>query len=368
MLNIIFFIFVGVTVLLLIYCLGIFAKFAFAKPKAVNPKKIPVSVIVCAKNKAEKVKQYIPLLAAQDYPDYEIILIDDSSSDDTLDIFEEFEKQYSNIKLVKVANNEAFWANKKYALTLGIKAATKEYLLFTDADCYPASDTWITQMTAHFTLKKTIVLGYSSYEKVKNSLFNKLIRFDAMFTATQYFAWAKSGRPYTGEGQNLAYKREEFFKVNGFINHINIRTGEDALFINEAASKKNTTTCFTPESFTYCEAKKTFSEWFAQKRRQEFTTGFFRAFDKFQLRFYNFCLILFYLLAVVLLAFSFNWMLVVPVIGVRYLFTWVTLGYSAAKLNEKDVMYLYPFLEIMLTFTKTTAFFSNMFSKPVHWK
>src|SRR5690606_31531776 len=112
------------------------------------------------------------------------------------DLFEEFEKQDSRVKLVKVDNNEAFWGNKKYALTLGIKAAKYEYLVFTDGDCYPNSKNWITEMTSQFTQQKTIVLGYGAYTKVKNSLLNKIIRFETLLTATQYFGWAKVGKPY----------------------------------------------------------------------------------------------------------------------------------------------------------------------------
>ncbi|KAF2519401.1 glycosyltransferase [Flavobacterium salilacus subsp. salilacus] len=368
MVTIIFYVFVGVSIVQLVYYLAIFGKFAFAKSKPATPKKIPISVIVCAKNEAEKVKQFVPLLAAQNYPDFEIVLIDDASADDTLDIFEEFEKQYSNVKLVKVENNEAFWGNKKYALTLGIKAASKEYLLFTDADCYPATTDWITQMSSHFTLNKTIVLGYGGYEKVKNSFLNKIIRFDTMLMATQYFAWAKLGKPYTGEGRNLAYKREEFFKVNGFIDHMNIRTGEDALFINQAATPKNTTVCYSPESFTYCEAKKTFKDWFAQKRRHDYTTAFFSTSDKLQLRVYTITQVLFFILAILLLSLQYDWRFTVPVIALRYLASWVTIGYSAAKLKEKDVIYWFPIIEIIITFTKINVFFTNMFSKPVHWK
>lgn len=368
MLNIIFYVFVGVTVLQLIYYLFILGKFAFAKPQTANPKRIPVSVIVCAKNEADRMKNLVPLLAEQNYPDFEVVLIDDASSDETLDIFEAFEKQYPHIKLVKVQNNEAFWANKKYALTLGIKAATKEYLLFTDSDCYPASKDWVTHMSSQFTLNKTIILGYGAYEKVKNSFLNKIIRFDNMLTTTMYFAWAKLGRPYTGEGRNLAYKKEDFFKVNGFIDHMNIRTGEDALFINQAAKKKNTTICFTAESFTYCEAKKTFKNWFLQKRRQAFTASLFKSSDKFQINLYAITRLLFFILAIVLLAFQFDWRFLVPVIALRYLASWITLGYSAARLKEKDVMYWYPFIEIIVIFTQLNVFFTNMFSKPVHWK
>jgi len=368
MLNIIFYVFIAIVVIQVIYYLGIFSKFAFAKPQVATPKRIPVSVIVCAKNEVEKVRQFIPLLASQNYPDFEIVLIDDASSDETLDIFEAFEKEYSNVRLVKVENNEAFWGNKKFALTLGIKAARKEYLLFTDADCYPSSQDWITQMSSQFTMSKTIVLGYGAYEKEKNSFLNKIIRFDAMFSATKYFAWAKTGRPFAGEGRNLAFKKEEFFRVNGYINHMNIRSGEDALFINEAATAKNTTVCFTPESFTYSEPKKKFKEWFTQKRRQAFTATFFKPFDKMQLRLFSISQLLFIILAIVLAALQYDWRFLVPAIVFRYIVTWIVNGYSAAKLGEKDTVYWYPVIEIILIFTQLNVFFTNLFSKPVHWK
>ena len=368
MLNIIFFIFIGIALIQIVYYLAVLGRFAFAAPQPTTPKRISVSVIVCAKNEAEKVRNYVPLLAEQDYPDYEIVLIDDASSDDTLEIFEEFEKRYPNVRLVKVENNEAFWGNKKYALTLGIKAARKDYLLFTDADCYPASKDWITKMSSNFTMNKTIILGYGAYEKVKNSFLNKIIRFDSMLWASQYFAWAKLGKPYTGEGRNLAYKREEFFRVNGFIDHMNIRTGEDALFINQAATKKNTAICFDPESFTYSEARTTFKGWLMQKRRRAYTMTFVGTEDNLMLQLFHSSQFLFIALAIVLLSLEVNWMVVAPIVDFRYLVSWIVLGYSAGRLREKDVLYWYPVIEIMLIFTHIQVFFINLFSKPVHWK
>ncbi len=139
MFIILLYIFIAIVVVQLFYYLIVFGSFAFSKTKAGESKTVSVSVIVCAKNEQDNVAKFVPLLAEQNYPDFEVILIDDASSDHTLEIFEAFEKQYSNVKLVKVENNEAFWGNKKFALTLGIKAPKHEYLLFTDADCYPIS-------------------------------------------------------------------------------------------------------------------------------------------------------------------------------------------------------------------------------------
>jgi glycosyltransferase involved in cell wall biosynthesis len=368
MLTFTFYFFIGIVAIQLFYYLVVFGKFAFAKIQKNNPKKIPISVIVCAKNEEENVKKFVPILAEQDYPDYEIILIDDASSDETLEVLEGFEKQYANIRLVKVENNEAFWGNKKFALTLGIKAAKREYLLFTDADCYPTSKDWIKEMSSQFTLHKTIVLGYGAYEKIAGSFLNKIIRFETMLTAVQYFSWAKMGHPYMGVGRNLAYKKEEFFNVNGFIDHMKIRSGDDDLFINQAAKRTNTTLCYSPESFTYSQPKTSFKDWFAQKRRHVSTATFYKPFDRMQLGIFYGSQLLFILLPIILLAFQYQWIIVLSLIGFRYLFAWIALGFSAGKLKEKDVMYWFPIIEITLIFTQLNIFLTNIFSKPVHWK
>lgn len=367
MLITLFYFFIAIVFIQLFYYLGIFGKFAFAKPQDVTPKNIPVSVIVCAKNEEENVKKFIPLLAEQNYPDFEIVLIDDASSDETLEVFEEFESKYPNIRLVKVENNEA-WGNKKYALTLGIKAAKKDYLLFTDADCYPTSKEWITTMVSQFSTEKTIVLGYGGYEKIERSLLNKIIRFETVLTAVQYFSWAKAGLPYMGVGRNLAYKKEEFFNVNGFIDHIQVRSGDDDLFINQAANKLNTTISYSPESFTYSKPKESFKDWFTQKRRHVSTAQYYKFFDKFQLGVFFLSQLFFFLSVIILLAFQFQWITVVAILATRYTVVWTVIGFSAGKLKENDIKIWFPILEIMLIIAQINIFITNIFSKPVYWK
>lgn len=367
-LFVLFIAFLAFFTLQFIYYAFVFSRFSFAKPQKGTPKSIPVSVIICAKNELENLQKNLPHLVNQNYPNFELVLIDDASSDDSLELLEEYERNYPFIKLVKVENNEAFWGNKKFALTLGIKAAKNEYLLFTDADCYPTNKNWISEMTEHFTSKKTIVLGYGAYEKVKGSFLNKLIRYETVLTAMQYFSWAKLGKPYMGVGRNLAYKKSEFFNVNGFINHMKIRSGDDDLFINQAAKSANTTINFNPDSFTFSEAKKTYKEWFKQKRRHVSTAKYYKGFDKFQLGTYFISQFFFLILAIILLAFQYNWIIVAAVLGFRYIFNWIIIGYSCSKLKEKDIIWAYPLFEFILMVTQINVFITNLFSKPVHWK
>ena len=352
-----------------IYYVLIFGRFVFSKDNEnKNVNIIPISVIICAKNEEENVKKFIPLLAEQNYPDFEIVLIDDASSDNTLEIFEAFEKEYQNVKLVKVENNEAFWGSKKFALTLGIKAATKPNLLFIDADCYPVTKQWIAEMSSCFDTQKSIVLGYGAYEKIKGSFLNKIIRFETLLTATQYFSWAKIGKPYMGVGRNLGYKKVEFFQANGFIKHMQIRSGDDDLFVNQIANVHNTVLCLNPESFTYSEPKQTFTTWINQKRRHVATAKYYKNFDKIQLAIFYVSQLLFIILPIILLLFLFHWDIVLVLVAFRYLFAWICIGFSAGKLQEKDMLYLFPILEISLTIAQLHIFLINCISKPVHWK
>ena len=210
-LDFIFYAFIAVVVIQAIFYIFFFARFTVLKQEEKSQKNIAVSVLICAKNEAENLRSFLPLIINQDYPSFEIVLINDASHDNTLGVMEQFASQHENIKIVNVKNNEAFWGNKKYALTLGIKASKNEFLLFTDADCKPVSKHWIRNMSSHFSHGKQLVLGYSGYSKIKNSLLNKLIRFETLVTAMQYFSFAKLGIPYMGVGRNLAYAKNDLF-------------------------------------------------------------------------------------------------------------------------------------------------------------
>jgi glycosyltransferase involved in cell wall biosynthesis len=368
MISILLYAFLVVVAVQVFYYSFIFGKFSFTKPTENKIKRIGISIIVCAKNEENNVRNLIQKLLEQNYPEFEIVLIDDASSDGTLEIFEEFEISSDKIKLVKVENNEAFWGNKKFALTLGIKAAKFEYLLFTDADCIPNTNNWIKEMSSSFTSQKTIILGYGGYEKVKNSFLNKMIRFDTVLIAVQYFSWAKLGRPYMGIGRNLAYHRSEFFKNNGFINHMKIKSGDDDLFINEVANKKNTAICFNSESFTCSKSKLNFKDWQLQKRRHITTSKFYKKRDKLQLSAFFISQLLFFTLLIINLLLN-NYIEIVSIgLIIRYLSSYIAFSKSATKFNEKDLIILYPVLEIGLIIFQINVYLNNLIYKTPSWK
>jgi len=335
------------------------------KPKLKN---ISVSVIICAKNEAANLKEFLPLILSQDYSDFEVILINDNSTDDTLKIMENFKVKHDNIKIVNVKPIEKYWGNKKYALTLGIKAASNNFLLFTDADCKPLSKNWIKEMSSRFSNKKSIVIGYGAYKKIKGSFLNKIIRYETFITAIQYLSYAKLGQPYMAVGRNLAYRKEQFFEANGFMQHMHIKSGDDDLFVNQVAEASNTTICISKESFTESIPKQSFKEWTLQKRRHISTANHYKLKHKIFLATFYSSQLLFWVLAIALLALMFKWQIVVGLIILRFTIQLINLFLASRTLNEKDLPFLSPFIELFLIAFQFFIFIKNLISKPKHWK
>jgi glycosyltransferase involved in cell wall biosynthesis len=254
----------------IIFILGIFRRLLSHTDREQSPTERhhtpSVSVVVAAWNELENLKQLLPLLEAQIYPDFEIIIADDRSVDGTYDYLLFNKSGYKKVNFVRIESLPSHFTAKKYAVTMGIKKASKEIILLTDADCRPASPNWISNMVAQLSEEKDIVLGFSPYEYHHGKL-NSLIRYETFQTALQYFSFALAKMPYMGIGRNLMYRRELFWLSNGFASHHGLLGGDDDLFINEASNKINVAICTQPAAHVSSVPKKTWDEWITQKRR-----------------------------------------------------------------------------------------------------
>ena len=223
-------------------------------------------MILAAHNESDNLSQYLQALLTQDYPLYEVIVVDDGSEDETRAIVESYMVRDSRLHLTFVPYGARVSSTKKLALTLAAKAAKYDYLLLTDADCVPESNQWIRSMMSGFQANKEIVLGFGAYFYEKGHI-NRLVRFDTLFNGLHYLGAALCGHPYMGVGRNLAYSKSLFFESGGFTHMMGNRAGDDDLFVNHVATKDNTAVVLNIESYTWSPAKKTMKDWWQQKRR-----------------------------------------------------------------------------------------------------
>ncbi|MCF0190211.1 MAG: glycosyltransferase [Marinilabiliaceae bacterium] len=239
---------------------------------------MPVSIIVCARNESENLKHLIPHLINQTYEaDIQVIIVDDASTDDTQMVLANMHSRYPSLYYTSIPTDSRYSHGKKLALTVGIKAAKYEHMLFTDADCIPVSDKWVATMMEGYNVgpKRQMVIGYGKYAK-HPGLLNLFIRFETFFNAVQYFGYARAFRPFMGVGRNLSYTKSLYESSSKFRSNYKILSGDDDMFISEVATRKNCVISFSEESQTLSEPKRTWYQWAVQKSRHMTTASHYR--------------------------------------------------------------------------------------------
>lgn len=364
-LSVVFYTFIAFTGIQIIYYF-LFSSILLKKKSTESHPEKPISVIIFVKNNAKNLSQFLPSILTQKYSNFEVVLIDNNSTDKTHKVIQSFAKNHPIIRIVNVENNEAFWGSKKYALTLGIKASKYDHLLFTEATCNPISENWISEMSHQFSPNKSIILGYSSF-KSENSVSNFIIRFYHFILSIQYLNFTKLGMPFMADSRNFAYKKDTFFKAKGFINHMKHEFGEDDLFMQDAANKTNTTFTISKDSFIESNTPKSFLSWFFDQRKKVFLKKKYKNKHRFFLGLFTISKMSFYLFAIIIL-FYFPYKIILPFIISYFLIQYIIIGLSLKKLNEKKLIYFVPFLDCSFLLIQISIFMANLISKPFHWK
>lgn len=329
---------------------GIYARLAHYRAPATasvaNPNLPSLSVLICARNEAHHLMHNLPPVLEQNYPHFEVIVADDDSSDATAKVLRDLQAQYPHLRIVHLSPKIS--PGKKAALSAAIAAAKHEWLVFTDADCRPASPLWLRCMAQRMHpvggLLPEIVLGYGPLTS-GIGLLNRCARFETLYTALQYGSFALAGMPYMGVGRNLAWRRQIFEQVGGYSAHIDLASGDDDLLVNAAATGQNTALCFEPEAFAYSPPPSTWPAWMRQKRRHLSTGIRYRFQHRVLLTAAAASHVLHYaLLGAVLLQGSLG--LALACWGLRVTLAARVLIPVAKRLKEGDLLPIFPLLDV----------------------
>ena len=354
--------FAAVIAIQVFYYLFFFLRLAiYKKPKKTGHVEHPVSVVICARDEANNLANTLPGVLVQEYSTtHEVVLVNDNSEDETKYLLDEFKKSFKNLNPVQLTQEAKMIAGKKFPLSMGIKSAKNETLLLTDADCLPASEHWMRLMQDGYDEGKEIVLGYGAYKK-KPGILNKLIRFETFQTALQYFSYALAGLPYMGVGRNLSYKRELFIKNKGFSSINQIPGGDDDLFINQVANRRNTAIVVDHDAHTISEPKTRFKDWMTQKYRHYTTSKFYKKKHVFLLGLYSISQFLVYPAMIVAIIFTKEYTIIVGIWAFRALLQGLILRGAMKKLNELDLWPWYILFDIW-------SIFYYLITLPSVWK
>jgi glycosyltransferase involved in cell wall biosynthesis len=270
----------GIALLQLFKMLWFDLGLALSKPLAFAADLPPLSVIIAARNEEENLMEFLPAILEQDYPEFEVIVVDDASADGTEGVVRAYQKSHPHLRLRHIEDQDIFRGRKKFALTLGIKMAEYEHLVFTDADCRPASTNWLKTYAAAFAAQK-LVLGFGGYQATPSfSWLNFFIRTDTLLIGIQYLGAARAGLPYMGVGRNMGYHRKLFFDAKGFYHHMQMPSGDDDLLVNAYGKRVGCAVLLQPESVTLSAPKSSWNEWSKQKQRHVSTFRHYRGWSK----------------------------------------------------------------------------------------
>ncbi len=326
-----------------------------------------ISVIIAAKNEAHNLKKHLAAVLNQNYPLFEVIVVNDNSSDDSLSVLKAFKEKYASLKIINLHND---FSSKKNALSEGINHSTYDTLCFTDADCFPKSTQWLSTMKNYISDQTPIVLGYSPYNK-QAGLLNKLIRFETLQTAINYFGFANLNKPYMGVGRNLMYKKEVFKRLNGFNSHLDILSGDDDLFINSAIKHHNVGLCLDEKSFVVSEPKTSSSSWYNQKKRHYSTSYHYQWKHQFVLGF-QFLVRFFFWIVMPISLISFDSS------TTNKMFLWIVF-LSGLVINafgrliayktfhSRNMAFASLYLEVLLLIFQLSLFFSHLIKPKKNW-
>ncbi|RHJ86716.1 glycosyltransferase [Parabacteroides sp. AM08-6] len=311
----------------------------------------PVSVIVYTRGEAEILQKNLPAILTQDYPDYEVIVVNDGSDMDSEDVLKIFSSEYKHLYYTFVPVDTQYLSHKKLALTMGIKAAKHDILLFTEADCRPVSSKWIATMTRNYTPETEIRLGFCAYN-YNTGLLHKLIAYDNLLNGLQYLSSALARRPYSGNGRNMSYRRKLFFDHKGYSKSLNIHAGADDLFINEAANRTNTAVEYSADSIMEMDKIEEYIIWREMRVARLVTQHYYEGCRLAFFRMDSFCCLLFLIAAVatIITGISENW-LVAATAGLflilRFTVKATIFHRSSLLLHQKPATAWLPLLELI---------------------
>jgi len=365
---VIFIVFAFFSAIQFYYYLRVYLPVLFYKKKG-GQNTPPLSVVICAKNESHNLKKNLPYVLNQDYPDFEVIVVDDGSTDNTGEILGEYISMHKNLKTtsIPIPNDPKFSHGKKLAVTVGVKSAKNEWVIFTDADCFPESDQWLRNI-AQKTDSKEIILGYGGYQRQK-SLLNNFIRFETVNIALMYLGYAIARKPYMGIGRNLAYKKKLFLDNKGFANNYGIQSGDDDLFINETATASNTSVTINSNSFTRSEAAKTWKNLFHQKTRHLTTANKYKSMHSFMIGMEPLSRAWFYFLLAILLITNSFFIPTLAIVGSRFIIQLIIYIATSQRFKEKNIWVFFIFFDLFSLFFNFLAYFALIIRpKQIKWR
>lgn len=325
-----------------------------------------VSVIIAARNEKENLLNLLPALVKQNHSHFEVIIINDRSNDGTSELVNDFTLHNENFHLLDINTLPDGWNGKKNAIYKGVSIAKNDILLFTDADCLPKSDSWISEISQQFDQKTDIVLGFSPYD-IQLGFLNHFIQFETLFVGMQYLGFAERGKPYMGVGRNMAVRRSKY-DLSHLSEVSGLTGGDDDLVINHLANSRNTKVITNPNSQTVSIPETSWNDYFKQKIRHLSVGKHYQKKDRTLLGLFTLSFLLGWIFFFSLLVSSINPYFILTVYALRSLSFYIIFARIGQKLESPVKLWALPVLDLCYSIYYPLVGLRVLLTKNIQWK
>ncbi len=355
----------GVVLIMWFYFFYFFLKVKTNKKEQIDHKFPPASIIICARDAALHLEKHLEDWLEQDYPEFEVVIVDDCSADETAYLLVTEAKKHPRLKYVLMDPAVIKNGGKKLALTLGVKKAQYEHMVLTDADCIPQSNQWLKHMMQGFSDGKSIVLGVAPI--TAKGFLGGLVHYENMMTALHYLGFALKGQPYMGVGRSLAYTKSIYHSVGGFSAHHHIPAGDDDLFVQSVATAENTAVVIHPEAYIYSAGPKNFQAYWRQRMRHLWVGKLYKPSVSFKLAILPMVNLLFWLGIIGFLITSSSWLYPTLLVLLKLIPEWIIFHKKSNLLSMRLAGHGYPFWNILYSFWYVFVGIRAFFKKKIIW-
>ena len=213
------------------------AHFSLSGKKKDKPVDYPsFSIIVPSRNYEENLRELIPTLLEQDYPDFEVVVVDDCSYDGTEWYLNELKLQSNKLKTSRIIQETDF--PNALAITIGIRAASNEWLIFLNPLCRVSGKDWLKSFAEELNPKSEAAFGFVNYTNSYGSM-RKFIKYENFDSFILYGSARYLGLSMPITDMNVAYKREQFLSRRGFAAVLDSPFSENELYLNKISNRSN---------------------------------------------------------------------------------------------------------------------------------
>lgn len=203
-----------------------------------------ISIILSVRNEEEHIREIVDKFKEQQFDDYQILVIDSNSEDNTAGILSALTETNPKLKVTNLNQETRF--SEKQAINIGLKGASSPWIILLTPSTGEINPGWLANMNSLLAPETDLVVAYTNIERLKGfrNLICRLERFNQFMISG---AWTLAGKPFVFNENNVLFNKSMYFNTLGFRHKLNLNFANLELIFNEHMKKGQMKITTNPE-------------------------------------------------------------------------------------------------------------------------